>query len=151
MNKTTPKAQARVIKLLSLRDHSEKELRQKLSKNFLKSEIDEAIEFAKRHRLIPTTVAESQKLAAQFARYYTQRRNGPIKINQALSQKGLPPVTISDEQALTSACELIQKKLSRSSKVLTPEQLIRYLLSRGFSLSCAQKATRLELSNRAKT
>lgn len=133
----------RVVDLLSRRDHSEYELKQKLSRWATSEEVQFAISFAKDFNLIPTTEAQQVDLAQRFADSYSRKKLGSLKIQQKLHSKGLPKVTLEPEVELDNAVHLLTTRRSRSQKTLTKPQLIRYLMGKGFSLDIAQKALRL--------
>lgn len=130
----------RVVDLLSKRDHSESEIRQKMRRWATDEEISFGIEFAKSLKLIPSSPDEEVKLANQFAKGYNRKNLGALKIQQKLISKGLPKVKIDPELELKKATHLLATRRLRSKKALTKPQLIRYLLSRGFSFEIAQKA-----------
>jgi regulatory protein len=130
----------RVVELLSRRGHSELEIRNKMSRWATEEEISFAIKFAKSFRLIPSSPEEETQLSEQFAQSYHRKNLGALKIQQKLTEKGLPKVKIDPELELKKATHLLATRRLRSKKALTKPQLIRYLLNKGFSLEIALKA-----------
>ncbi len=124
-----------MLNLLSRRDHSEKELIQKLIiREFATEEIEKAILYAREHDLI----GESTKLAENMAQSLHRRKKGIRKINSVLQQKGLPQVKPDMETELEKAFALVNSK--QRTKKFTPLtdrtvriRLGRLLQSRGFT------------------
>lgn len=119
------------IDFLAKRDHSEKELREKLEqRQYTVEEIQDAIdELHERNYILPPEV-----LAGKVARILKERGKGLRYIVQYLGKKGLPPVDITTEEEFERGKELIERKLG-----MTPpfewEQKVkikRYLGNRGF-------------------
>ena len=132
----------KVIRILTLRDHSEKELRQKLKKDCSDQEIRWALEFAAEFRLIPKSAEEQLALAQRYQASFQRQLKGSQKLKQTLLQKGLPVPPDNPEQELENALAYLDVRCSKSQKSLTKPQLIRYLLNRGFSLATAMQALR---------
>jgi regulatory protein len=140
MEKKRPLATARnkMMDYLARRDHSEKELRQKLKERYSPEEINRAIEYAYENKWIP----EGPVLSQKAARTLSDKGKGIRFINQYLKQKGLPPVATDHELEFEKALDIIRKKL-RSERKARPEEkakLTRFLLSRGFSGEVIRKA-----------
>jgi regulatory protein len=139
----------RVLMILARRDHSELEIRKKLSKWASPEEVEFAIDFAKNYNLIPTTPEQQLELSKKFASFFSKQKMGSFKIQQKLKAKGLPIIELDQKDQIEQACQLITTRRSRSQKGLTKPQLIRYLLGKGFSLYVSQKALRLmDMSDR---
>jgi SOS response regulatory protein OraA/RecX len=130
----------RLWDLLTLRDHSEQELKQKLRSKVTQEELQFLLELAKDYRLIPTSCEEKQNLAQRVFQSYHKKKMGSLKIQQKLKEKGLPTVSVNSEEELTLAKQLLTTRRSRSQKTLTKPQLFRYLLGKGFPSHIVQKA-----------
>jgi regulatory protein len=131
-----------VVDLLSRREHSEKELKQKLKKReFTNEEIDQALQKAKDHQLI----SKPEDIAERFANQLHRKNKGIHFINSTLHEKGLPSVSRDEELELEKAKALVKTKYSRfnfDSKEATREEklkVMRFLASRGFDSSTIRK------------
>jgi regulatory protein len=90
----------RLIQLLSRRDHSERELRTKLSSaEHSKEEIDAAIEVARSRKWLPDESVLATREAARLARI----GKSPQQIRSWLNKKGLPTGGIAAELAENEA------------------------------------------------
>ncbi len=104
-----------MLNLLSRRDHSEKELIQKLLiREFPTEEIEKTILYAREHDLI----GESTKLTENMAQSLHRRKKGIRKINSVLHQKGLPQIKPDLEIELEKALALVKSK--QRTKKFTP-------------------------------
>lgn len=124
--------------MIARRDHSEKELRDKLvEKGHTPEEIEEAIAYARDNGWL----AEPDVLSERFARYFHQRNKGVRAINHKLREKGLPSVTSDPELELEKALRLAEIKWSKekSPDRSTREKIGRFLISRGFEPSIVRK------------
>lgn len=119
-------AQEKTMDYLARRDHSEKELRQKLKKHYTPEEIEDALEKCK------TWLRPPEQLSEVTAHALHRKRKGLYFINQYLRKKGLPSVKKDKDVELQKAQKILQTKYSKN---LAPEQLSkarRFLMSRGF-------------------
>lgn len=137
--KRTPyTARNRVMDLLARRDHSEKELRDKLFDKFSPAEIDKAIAFARENNWL---LAEDV-LAERFAGQMHRRNKGVHAINHKLRKMGLPSVKSDPDQELEKALQLAETKIARLKSALDKkgrEKIGRFLLSRGFAPGIVRK------------
>jgi len=130
-----------MMDLLARRDHSEKELRQKLKlREFPAEEIDKALQYAHDHNWLGDTT----KLAHTMAGFLHRRGKGIHKINNTLREKGLPAVASDDALELEKAMALIKtkRKTKKYSDLKDPKvraSLGRFLQSRGFPLEIIRK------------
>lgn len=130
-----------MLGLLARRDHSAKELVQKLKiREFPSEEIIKALEYAEEHQLI----AESAKLAEGFAQALHRRKKGIKKINSILTQKGLPLVKSDSELEYEKALALAKSKLKIKkymplTDIKVRARLGRFLQSRGFTNEIVNK------------
>jgi regulatory protein len=138
--------------LIAKRDHSEKELKQKLSRvkkwdnekaRFSKErlytdeEIKTVIEWARDNRWIQ----EGTYLSERWAESLNRKKKGIKYINAYLSQKGLPAIKKDEEIEVDKAVYLLKRKIG--SKELDPAmkaKLTRFLMSRGFDSETIRKA-----------
>ncbi|MBX2988523.1 MAG: regulatory protein RecX [Bdellovibrionaceae bacterium] len=123
--------------LLARRDHSEKELLEKLADRFPREEILEAVQFARDNRWMP----DEKDLSLRVADSLHRRSKGIRSINQKLKEKGLPTVSGDPEVELEKALRLAQTKWSGEEPPdrATRERIGRFLLSRGFESGIVRK------------
>lgn len=140
------RAKNKIIDLLSRRDHSSKELIQKLLRlQFTKEEATAAIAWAQEQRYLrpPGELAESR--AASLHR----KGKGIAMINRDLHSKGLPSVELDSDLELEKAQDLIARKFAkidlRDRK--NQDKICRSLLTRGFQLSIAKRAIQMVLKD----
>ncbi len=130
-----------MVDFLSRRDHSEKELKQKLSKRFPPNEVAAALEFAYEHELI----AEPQRLASTLADQWNRRKLGALKIRKKLMEKGLPSVATDSELELEKALELAHTRRDKmrpselEDSAAAKAKIGRFLISRGFQPAIVRK------------
>jgi SOS response regulatory protein OraA/RecX len=115
-----------------MRDHSERELHTKLSREFDKPLREAAIEEARRRNYLkpPETLAES------VARRLLEGRKSSGHIRNYLRRKGLPVVAIDEELETANARDYFERRfgtepLDHDAK----KKAVRALLTRGFSHS----------------
>ncbi len=126
----------KIIDYLSRRDHSEKELREKLSQKKFSSEIiAQSITWAKeRHYLRPP-----EELTKILTDILLRRGKGRNYIYQYLKKRGLPPPILEEidkETELRKALEFAQQKIKPGIALdrMAREKIGRKLITRGFSL-----------------
>jgi regulatory protein len=124
-------ARNRLMDLLARRDHSEKELREKLFDKFPPEEIDAALTFARDKGWL----ADDSKLANMFAESLRKRNKGIVYVNQYLKKKGLPSIKAEADQELEMALEIANTKYNKfkDPTIADKAKLMRFLASRGFS------------------
>lgn len=152
----------RVMDLLAKRDHSEKELKQKLSRVkkwdnkkerlYSDEEIFSVVNWARDNRWLQ----EGGYLSERWAESLNRKKKGIKYINAYLAQKGLPAIKKNPEIEIEKAFLLLEKKLnnislrkklpqanaSNETPLLEKEdknKLTRFLLSRGFDSDIIQK------------
>lgn len=132
---------AAALELLSRREHSQRELRDKLCGKFPEADFDALF-----LRLQELNYQSDRRFAEVFARSRVQRGQGPLRIRRELQQRGVSAHLI--ESALESleedwfqlAAELLQRKfrtpvseaLSRELQLKERARRQRYLAYRGF-------------------
>lgn len=135
-------ARNKMMDLLAIRDHSEKEIRQKLKqRKFSEEEIDKAVEYGRTHHWLPETADENTLLSQRFADSLHRKGKGVIYINHQLAKKGLPAIAADSQIELEKALRLldnkqVKKDLDKNEKA----KLGRFLVSRGFELQIVRKA-----------
>ncbi|MCB0370047.1 MAG: regulatory protein RecX [Bdellovibrionales bacterium] len=136
--------------LLTKRDHSEKELKQKLSRAkkwdspkerlYSDKEIAEVIAWAKEYQWIK----EGAYLSERWAETLNRKKKGIYYINSYLNQKGLPEIKKDQEIEIEKALGLLKLK-SRSQELTldVKSKLTRFLKSRGFDNETIQMSFKL--------
>ena len=125
-NKTHEKTcWVKAMDYLSRRDHSEKELIEKLLKFYPMEEIEKTLREVKDRGWLLPSEELSQKVAESLGRKF----KGHLYINNYLRQKGLPPVPIDPEQEYEKALQLIESKLKDPNDI---QRLSSLLKNRGF-------------------
>ncbi len=120
------------MRILALRDHSERELREKLlRKGYSREEVEETVE-----KLRNMGYLNDRDFALKFAVEKRKKLFGRIKIEYELRRKGIEQAMVEEalkaaEQALSE--EEAAKKLLSRRRGYPPEKNARYLLSRGFT------------------
>ena len=137
-----------VVRLLSRRDHSRRELVAKLQR---KGHASAAIDYAL-SRCSQLGYLDDDRTARTMAAHLADRGYGPRYIRQALQQKGIGEQSIASAMAghddetrqLQSARQMLQKKqarLERETDVRKRDQwAYRYLTGRGFAPSVIRQA-----------
>lgn len=135
------KAKRKMMDMIARRDHSEKELRQKLSTRFADEDegleaVEEAIQYAKDHKWLGDPADLAQRLAEMLHR----RHKGIVYINNYLREKGLPSVETDRDLELEKALDLVKNKyheteFDRAAKA----RVARFLASRGFDGETVRK------------
>lgn len=140
-----PTARNKMMDLLARRDHSEKELRQKLKAKFTPEEIDQAIDYGKQGHWIPDTIETQSILSSKMADALHRKGKGIRFINGYLSEKGLPPVASNPEEELEKARALVDNKFSdlenldRKELAKQKAKIGNFLMSRGFDMEVVRK------------
>jgi regulatory protein len=133
MAKAKVSSRNKMMDYLAHREHSEKELREKLNQQFSPEEIDAAIEYGKKHAWIPSSSQELQALSNQAADALHRKKKGILYINSFLQQKGLPEVQPNSSLELEKAQDLVKNKYKKEpSSNKRDQQIARFLASRGF-------------------
>ena len=135
-----------MMDLLARRDHSEKEIRQKLSRYEFKTEdIEAAIAYGKKNNWLPDDLESASQLSEKTAKTLHRKKKGAIYINQYLQEIGLPKVQTNSELELEKALELVKNKYlipedaDRELKEKIKARIGRFLISRGFEMSIVRK------------
>lgn len=137
-------ALVRAVDLLARRAHSERELRLKLAaRGYEELEIEAAVERLKAERYLDDA-ALCRDLAAA---YLEERKYGYRYIRCKLRERGFAADIVAEalgvedeERELAAAAAVLARKYD--AQRTGPEKIYRFLLSRGFSESTAQRALR---------
>jgi regulatory protein len=134
-------AQKKMMDYLALRDHTEKELREKLNSLYSLEEIDQAILVAKQNRWIAASAESEHKVSVETAKALGKKGRGIGFINQYLEKKGLPEIVLDSASELEKAKSLVENKYSDLSKMDQRQRAKagRFLLSRGFEMDVVQQ------------
>ena len=139
---------ANLTEMLSRRDHSTKEARDKLSRAGYRAQ---AVAFAIASALDRRFLDDDR-----FSRYFIEERLrrgwGRLKIESELRRKGIAPDSIpgypeeffSEDDDLTRAREILARRPVPETRAY--EKLVRHLMGKGFSYSVASSAVRERLS-----
>lgn len=127
----------KIIYYLSRRDHSEKELVQKMRRKYSVEEIQQALAKAKAKNWITPPDRLSQKMAESLHR----KLKGHMLILKTLKEKGLPPIVRDLQLEVEKAADYLQKYLRIKAKRVTADiqKLQRALLQRGFDSETIRK------------
>lgn len=123
-----------VVYLLSRRDHSERELRQKLTKkDYSADEITQAIEKAQQQKW-----QSDERFCQHFIRYRAKQGYGPNRLKQELRFKGVADWLISQELENSEidwfelAEQTFEKKRPTEWTLKAKQKMWRYMVSHGF-------------------
>jgi regulatory protein len=137
----------KILDYLSIRDHSEKEIRNKLTqKEFETSEIDEGLELAQEQGLMLEPAQLSESLSGQLHR----KSKGILYINQYLNSKGLPSVAADWNLETEKAHTLVLKRFNKNPPYTIEEKqdIYRYLTNRGYADQTIDKVIHAFLETR---
>lgn len=138
------------MEMLARREHSEKELREKLQNyEFSAADIETALAFGKNKGWIPDTPEAAQDLADRTAESLRRKGKGIHYINEILRLKGLPLQRAVEEDELEKAFGLVKTKYSKlhSKTAEMPQEerekseakVARFLASRGYEMDIIRK------------
>ena len=137
-------ALGRLRSLLSVRDHTDFEIRSKLSATFSEAELNEALEIARSRGWLQTPEEQSARIAAKLA----SKKKGIAFINETLESRGLPPLSSDyfgdSSEEVARARQLLDSKLARgvSLDYESKKKYYRLLASRGFEEDVIQSVLR---------
>ena len=125
------------MNLLARREHSQRELRQKLRRRFP----DEQLLEAELQRLAQEGLQCDERFAESFARQRAGRGSGPLRVRQEMRVKGLSDTDITRAFELAEldwfslAAEVFQKKFGAApaSDMKEKARRARFMQYRGFS------------------
>lgn len=136
------RARKKSIDLLARREHSTRELREKLrTRDFLAETIDSVIEF-----LIDRDYLSDRRYAEVFVRLRAEKGYGERFIRLKLKEKGVSPIDISEAVTLfemdwdsdwqSHADNVLDRKMAKSGPTdesARRARLVRFMQSRGFT------------------
>lgn len=134
-----------MMNYLARRNHSEKELREKLESQYTPEDIENAIAYGKSKGWIPDSEQDLIALAEKTAADLRRRGKGSEYINQYLEQKGLPAIKSDSMDELEKARQLVKNKFTPLESPTDREQekykakMGRFLVSRGFDTEIVRK------------
>jgi regulatory protein len=139
-----PKAEARAsaIRLLTIREHSCRELALKLRKRGFSDEVISAIST----ELVHSGLLDDSRFAGAYVRVRLQRLFGPIRIRAELRGKGVsdeaigPALAGLDEDWDQAASRWVARRGEDVSERKNKARVYRSLVNRGFSHEQAMKA-----------
>jgi regulatory protein len=130
MKSETESAYNALLRALTRRDHTEKELFEKLTRWYSRESVQGAI--ARAHEL--ALIKDEIFLKNLFAEHLHRRQKGIHAINRVLKEKGLPSADADLELELAKCHSLLLKKYDAATR-LTPSErakAYRFLAYRGF-------------------
>jgi SOS response regulatory protein OraA/RecX len=131
----------KITTYLAIRDHSVKELREKLSQFFTLPEIIWGLEWALKQGYLK----EPNELADQVARRLHEKNKSFLFILHYLRKKGLPAIEKNDELELEKCRKVLETKIGFEHENLTSNPNIakmhRVLSLRGFDNETIRKVT----------
>jgi regulatory protein len=147
-NLTPSEARKLLMDLVAQRDHSEKELRRKLSLRCDPELTDSTLAWAKEQNWL----AAPEKLQSDLAESLGRKGKGIHKINQKLKELGLPSVKSNPEDELAKARKLARAKWTAEEfeglpfleKQKLQAKIMRFLTARGFDSSVVTQVLKNE-------
>lgn len=139
-------AHKKLADYLGRRDHSEKELREKLGRRFAFDVVEQVIQEAKDRGWI----LKEDVLAEKIAQLLHSKRKSWSYIHQYLKKKGLPAVAKDPTIELQKAHELLELKFHKITNFSFEERqkAYTYLGYRGFDFDTIRKAVDSEAKRR---
>ena len=146
----------KIMEYIARRDHSEKELKNKLRRlkdyqerkkpRYSAEEIDGAIQWAWDNKWLKP----GEELSESVARTLHNKKKGIRYINAYLTQKGLPHQPLDEEQEMSKAIKLIRHKIiDKTWDSNLKLKLTRFLISRGFPQHIISKALKGVMSEKS--
>ncbi len=133
-----PTAQKFVMDLISRREYSASELRQKLQdRDYSHADIESALHKAKENKWL----ARPEEMAGHLADQLHRKNKGIEFINSTLQEKGLPSVSRDEKLELEKALGIVNTKYGNHKSLSDQEKYKakRLLAARGFESSLIQK------------
>lgn len=132
------RALAAITWYLAKRDHSEKELREKMRERHTPEAIQSALDEARERGWL----ARPEDLAQRVADALSRRQKSAGYIQGYLRKKGLPQAQLDDQTELEKAQHLLQTKLRKTANLTHEERVkaFRWLKSRGFGDKIIRRA-----------
>lgn len=152
---TYKRLQRWVMHLLSRKNYSRKELREKLSKRYSMTMVTDVLVWAEQNRWM----MDEREIAERTVELLQQKNKGKRYILNYLKKRGLPHIDLDMDQELAKAQSLLDAKWPQlitqwdelseyQEKQKFKAKLLRHLISRGFEMGIAQKAIQTSISNK---
>ncbi len=127
----------RLTRYLARRDHSERELIEKLSPFHEKNEIQKALEYAKESKWL----TPPQILSRRIFENLNHKGKSNSYIQHVLKKKGLPYLTLTDDKEAHKAYHLVIKHFGKEQlkEYNKKQKIMRWLAYRGYSSHIIQK------------
>lgn len=134
------KAYQALIRLLSRRDYSELELKQKLGRYYTTDAIQTALQKAAEYKWLK----EPQELAQSYSEILNRKGKGHSAVLRELKKRGLPAIDRNDEREIEKAKSVLAKKFRGKAKLDMKERqkAYRLLAYRGFDSETISAAMR---------
>ncbi len=143
---TLQQTKRKIMDLMARRDHSAREIQNKLKRRAEPDTLKAALAWAEEQSWIPS----EEKLQDQVTRAMSVRKKGQNALNLKLQQLGLKPVRLNADVELEIALRALESRFK--SDILKgldfkefqkqKAKTMRFLLSKGFSSSVIQKAVK---------
>lgn len=135
-NLTLQQAKKKLMDLVARRDHSLKELRQKLSQHCDRETVEKTLQWAEEQNWL----APPQKLQTQVSEQLARRGQGIRRINQKLKSLGLESIKSTLDEELARAQQLVRNKwtardfqnLDFKETQKLKAKIMRFLATRGY-------------------
>lgn len=132
--------------LQARRDHSLKEIRDKLKRRTDPDTLKQALDWAEEQKWLPSEA----KMQEQVAKIMSGRKKGQNALNLKLKQMGLKPVRLNADEELEIALRALEsrfksdilKGLAFKDFQKEKARTLRFLLGKGFSPMIIQKAVK---------
>lgn len=143
---TLQQAKRKIMGLMARRDHSAKEIQDKLKRRADPDVVKQALAWANEQNWLPS----EEKMQEQVARAMSIRKKGQNALNLKLKQMGLKPVRLNADDELEIAVRALESRFKSDIlkgldfKTFQKEKarVMRFLLSKGFSSDIIQKAVK---------
>ena len=137
-NPSAEKAYNSLLRRITRRDLSEKEIWQKLTPYYTDDAITAALSKAKDYNLLKS----GEELATRWAQDLNRRGKGELYIRQSLKNRGLPIPDLDENVEIDKCRSQIEKKWGQVAKFTFEERakVFRYLTNRGFQPETIKKA-----------
>lgn len=145
-------AKRKIMDLIARRDHTEKELRKKLSLRCESDTVEQAIEWAKEQNWL----AKPEHIQERVVQMLHNKGKGHRLINHKLRELGLKTIATDADLELQKAKKLVKAKWSREDfknldykeKQKLTAKIVRFLVSRGFDSSVISKVLKKDLTDK---
>lgn len=134
-------AQKSLLRWIAVRDHTPKEIRQKMQDKFEVQVIEDVITWAGNKGLLPNDAASQILRSQEISENLGRKGKGQDFINKKLEALGLPVPHVNPELELEKARALVETKFS-GIDLEDPTQkakAFRFLMGRGFNPDTVQQ------------